>query len=95
MSDELNQMQCEACRAGAPQVSDDELPELMLFEFQRRVIIINDVISLGIKQSTSPQRFLIILGNRRVKTSRISYTCGAFEAMLFSLPHSHLALPVS
>ena len=46
MSDELNQMQCEACRAGAPQVSDDELPELLRQIPDWQPIVVDGVLQL-------------------------------------------------
>ena len=46
MSDELNQMQCEACRAGEPQVSDDELPELLRQIPDWQPIVVDGVLQL-------------------------------------------------
>lgn len=46
MSDHLNQLKCEACQAGAPQVSDDELPELLRQIPDWQPIVVDGVMQL-------------------------------------------------
>ena len=46
MSAELNQLQCEACRAGAPQVSDEELPALLRQIPDWQPIVVDGVMQL-------------------------------------------------
>ncbi|MDO4433127.1 MAG: 4a-hydroxytetrahydrobiopterin dehydratase [Alysiella sp.] len=43
---ELKQQQCEACRADAPKVSDDELPELMRHIPDWQPIVMDGILQL-------------------------------------------------
>lgn len=46
MNDDLKHMQCQACQAGAPQVSDDELPQLLRQIPDWQPIVVDGVMQL-------------------------------------------------